>query len=138
MSTLWTPSGEHPIDEAAGATPTSRSDAHESDDPAAEDLDELRAQLAATPAVVVIANHCYGLFELAGVYLTQRPPLLDEARLAIDALGALIEGLGTRLDDAEPAMREALAQIRMAFVQVQRVSDGHEHGSGADGDHGSD
>ena len=33
-----------------------------------------------------MANHCYGLFELAAVYLSQQPPLLAQARLAIDAL----------------------------------------------------
>ena len=40
--------------------------------------------MAATPASVVIANHCYGLFELAAVYLSQMPPVLDEAKVAID------------------------------------------------------
>jgi hypothetical protein len=43
--------------------------------------------------------------------------------LAIDALGALVEGLAGRLGDAEPSLVDALAQIRMAFVQIQASAD---------------
>jgi hypothetical protein len=68
---------------------------------------------------VVIANHCYGLFELAAVYLSQSPPVLEQARTAIDALGCLVDGLGERLGDAAGALREALAQVRLAYVQIE-------------------
>jgi len=67
---------------------------------------------------VVIANHCFGLFELAGVYLSQSPPRLEQARLAIDAFGAVVEGVGGRLGETEGTLRDALAQIRLAFVQI--------------------
>ena len=53
----------------------------------AEQMAAMRAELANSPVEVVVANHCYGLFELAAVYLSQQPPLLTQARLAIDALG---------------------------------------------------
>ena len=56
----------------------------------AEDLDNLRRQLATSDPAVVIANHCYGLFELAAVYLSEQPPRLTEAQVAIDALGNLL------------------------------------------------
>ena len=46
---------------------------------------------------MVVANHAYGLFELAALHLSAKPPSLDQARLAVDALGALVEGLGDRL-----------------------------------------
>ena len=82
-------------------------------------LEELRGQLLATPVEVVVANHAYGLFELAAIHLSERPPALGQARLAIDALGAIVEGLAGRLGDAEPSLVDALAQIRMAFVQIQ-------------------
>jgi hypothetical protein len=150
MSTLWTPSGEHPVDPntAPGSPGVPRQPAGEvrddldpaefadPDDPA--EIEELRRQLAETPADIVVANHCYGLFELAAVYLSQRPPLLPQAQLAIDALGALIEGLAGRLGQTEPQLREALAQIRLGFVQVEAATraaeeSGEQHSNGVSG-----
>jgi hypothetical protein len=80
----------------------------------------------ATPVEVVVANHAYGMFELAAIHLSERPPALGQARLAIDALGALVEGLAGRLGDAEPSLVEALAQLRLAFVQIQASSESAE------------
>ena len=65
-----------------------------------EELLEVAKQLAAAPAEDVVANHCYGLFELAALHLSQQPPPFDKARLAIDALGLLVDGLGDRLGHA--------------------------------------
>jgi hypothetical protein len=67
----------------------------------------------------VVANHCYGLFELAAIYLSQTPPALFQARLPIDALGYLLDGLRGRLGEAEPALNESLSQLRMAFVRLE-------------------
>ena len=78
----------------------------------------MRAELADAPVEVVVANHCYGLFELAAVYLSQQPPLLDQARLAIDALGCLVDGLAGRLGEGESALKEGLTNLRLAFVQI--------------------
>jgi hypothetical protein len=78
----------------------------------------LRDQLAGTPAEVVIANHAFGLFELAALHLSLDPPQLDSARLAIDAFAALVEGLGDRLGEPAPDLSAGLAQLRLAFVQV--------------------
>ncbi len=88
----------------------------------ADRLEELRRQLLSTPAEVVVANHVYGLFELAAIHLSQGPPDLGQARLAVDAMAALVEGLQGRLGDAEPSLRDALAQIRLAFVQISESS----------------
>ena len=79
----------------------------------------MRAQLANTPAELVVANHCYGLFELAAIYLSQTPPKLFEARLAIDGLGFLLDGLRGRLGEAEPALLESLSQLRLAYVSLE-------------------
>ena len=84
-------------------------------------LDELRRQLLGTPAEVVIANHAYGLFELAAIHLSQQPPRRDEARLAVDAMASLVEGMAGRLGEAEPSLKDALAQIRLAFVQISET-----------------
>ncbi len=82
------------------------------------EIDQLRTQLLSTPPSVVVANHAYGLFELAALHLSARPPGLDAARLAIDAMGALVEGLTGRLGEAEHSLVQALNQIRLAFVQI--------------------
>ncbi len=86
-------------------------------------MEDLQAQLAATPAEAVVANHCYGLFELAALHLGRQPPQLDEARLAIDAMGALVEGLAGRLGEHERALGEGLAQLRLAFVQIRAAEE---------------
>jgi len=85
-------------------------------------LDELRRQLLGTPAEVVVANHAYGLFELAAIHLSQQPPRRDQARLAVDAMAALVEGLEGRLGEAERPLKDALAQIRLAFIQISEAA----------------
>ena len=131
MSSLWTPSGEHfpkkeGEDDASssriGATGPGRVTEPEGAATQAEAqaaVDAMRAQLANTPAEIVVANHCYGLFELAAIYLSQAPPMLFEARLAIDALGYLLDGLTGRLGEGEPALHESLSQLRLAFVRLE-------------------
>jgi hypothetical protein len=131
MSSLWTPSGEHfPKKDDAGSggenPPPPEDPSLPLDDsvavPTAEaqaEFEAMRRQLASTPAEVVIANHCYGIFELATIYLSNKPPMLFEARLAIDGLGALLNGLKGRLGEAEPSLFEALSQLQLAFVQLE-------------------
>jgi hypothetical protein len=118
MSTIWTPGGERPVGEAdAGASEASQPPLSEADLEAK--MAELRQQLAEAPAEMVIANHCFGLFELAALHLSLQPPKLPEAQLAIDALGAVIEGLAGRLGDEEQQLRDGLAQLRIAYVQIK-------------------
>jgi hypothetical protein len=94
-------------------------------DPETEaELLEMQRQIAEAPAWAVIANHVVGLFQLAGVHLSQQPPNFEESRLAIDAMAAIVEKLEGRLGPDEPTLRDALAQIRLAFVQIQAGSGG--------------
>ena len=130
MSSLWTPGGERPVrreqPEAQTSTPGGPApgpgDGPGGDAPspeqAAAELARLEAQLLGVPAGDVVANHCYGLFELAALHLSQQPPNLAQARIAIDALGAVVEQLGERLGEGTSALREGLSQIRLAFVQL--------------------
>ena len=119
MSSLWTPSGEYvPKNEGEPAPVTPGEPGIGSDD-AQTAVDAMRAELAGTPAEVVVANHCYGLFELAAIYLSQVPPMLFEARLAIDGLGALLDGLRGRLGEAEPSLLESISQLRLAYVRLE-------------------
>ena len=145
--TLWTPGGEHqvPRDEQprgdAGAAPAGGDteaaplggEEFDLDDLSPEErenaeamLAELaaaRERLASAPAEVVVANHAMGLYELGAIHLTADPPRTAAARLAIDAMGALVEGLHGRLGDAEPTLREALQSLRMAYVQQSSTSE---------------
>ncbi len=89
----------------------------------AEELDELRRQLAQTDPAVVVSNHCYGLFELAAVYLSEQPPRLIEAQVAIDALAGVVDALGERLGESAEPLAEGLAQLRLAWVQLRAVAD---------------
>jgi hypothetical protein len=88
---------------------------------AQEAVEAMREQLAQTPAEVVVANHCYGLFELAAIYLSQSPPMLFQARLAIDGLGAVLDALQGRLGEAESSLRESLSQLRLVYVRLEEA-----------------
>ena len=85
-----------------------------------------RAELAAVPVADIVANHAVGLWQLAILHLMPEPgpdgqpgpPRLAEAGLAIDALGALVDGLGGRLAPHDEALRGALSQLRLAYVEV--------------------
>lgn len=118
-----TPGGSQP--NPAGAPMTEEERAAE------EELEEVAKHLAAAPAEDVVANHCYGLFELAALHLSQQPPQLDKARLAIDSLGLLVDGLGDRLGPHAAALAEGLTQLRLAFVRIAAAvpaSDGQAGG----------
>ncbi len=133
MSSLWTPGGERPIrrpepeesstsapgQEAPGTARAGRQERELSPEEQAAQLQQLQEQLARTPVDLVIANHAFGLFELAALHLGLQPPQLDQARLAIDALATLVEGLAGRLGEHEPQLKDGLAQLRLAFVQIQ-------------------
>ncbi len=83
----------------------------------AHDMAAAREQLLEADVSTVIANHALGIYELAAIHLTQETPRLDEARLAVDALASLVEGLEGRLGQGEDTLKDALHQARLAFVQ---------------------
>jgi hypothetical protein len=135
MSSLWTPDGERRVErDQRPRAASSQADAHQptEEEPSEEEIRAqmaaLREQLVQTPAAVVIANHAFGLFELAALHLSQQPPILDQARLAIDAFGALVEGLAGRLGEAEQQLVDGLAQLRLAFVQISAAAQAGQAG----------
>jgi len=89
-------------------------------------LAEARRRVAEVPAEVVVTNHAMGLYELAAIHLSAPEPDLAAASLAIDALAALVEGLGDRLGAEAPTMRSALANIQMVFVQAKARDNGDQ------------
>tara|TARA_Y100001960_G_scaffold280025_1_gene312623 strand:+ start:156 stop:593 length:438 start_codon:yes stop_codon:yes gene_type:complete len=133
MSSLWTPGGEHPVEKDSDSSKLSNKPS-ETESPGLDDLSveereqaealakemaAVREQVAATPASVVIANHLMGFYELAAIHLSQNPPNFKEASLAIDALSSVMDALPERLGEAEATLRDALHQIRLAYVQLQ-------------------
>jgi hypothetical protein len=137
VSRLWTPGGDSEPDprqspeDAAAAVETGAGGAD--DEAAREQLRQLREQLAQTPVADIVANHVIGLWELAVLHLSPEEgtsPDLEEAQLAIDAVGALVEGLDDRLGRHQEPLRDALAQLRLAFVQISRREEGEEGDAG--------
>ena len=134
---LWTPDGEHRVEREQSAS--SEVPPHEpgpEDDPLAglspeereralamaQEMDEVRRQLASVSAAVVVANHAMGLYELAAIHLSSEPPNFPEAQVAIDAMSAIVDGLEGRLGENEPTLKDALHQLKMAYIQLKGVA----------------
>ena len=133
MSTIWTPSGEYvpreeppkqptPPPPPAGGAPGEGREPSPVEIQAA--LEHARAVLH-TPVLEHIGGHAMALFELAALHLEREAatggaekPDLAEASLAIDAMAALVEGLGDKLQPYRAQLQQALDQLRMAFVQL--------------------
>jgi hypothetical protein len=73
-------------------------------------------ELARVPALDWVANSAVTLANVAAakIQLGQAP----DAQLAIDALGALLDQLGSRLGEAEMPLKQTLAQLRFAYAQA--------------------
>ncbi|MBP7929528.1 MAG: DUF1844 domain-containing protein [Acidimicrobiia bacterium] len=141
MSELWTPYGEHPVKEGpvgrvdspahsdgTGVPPASDFDADRPLTPqeeaeAAAAMAQLRDELMQTPVADIVANHAIGLWQLAVVHLGADgggPPNLSEAKLAIDAMEALVNKVKDKLGENGEALGAALSQLQMAYVQVSQ------------------
>ncbi len=148
MSTLWTPSGEHEPGPGDEGSPTQPPPAAATGPPpgagepvdeatraqAEEEMKRLREELASTPVADIVANHVVGLWQLAVLHLDLEGSgtrQVDEARVAVDAVSALVEGLGEDLGPHRGALEDALAQLRMAYVQVTGGEVADPSGSGA-------
>jgi hypothetical protein len=156
MSSLWTPGGEHPVDRPGTGQPSSPpreqpSDAAVGGPPGAEreltpderaaaeeyarQVEAAREQLLAAPAGVVVGQQALQFYELAAMHLSQPEPRVNEARVAIDALAAVVEALGPRLGEAESALRQALLQLQQAVVEISgRPGGGRTGGESTSGE----
>jgi len=133
---LWTPGGEVPVSRGGGgAEPTA--DTGVAGRVGGPDLDsltpeeraqaeamiaqmaEVQRQILSAPAAQFVTNHVVGLYELAAIHLGQPEPDLEEARLAIDAMAAVLDATEDRLGDDGRALRDALTQVQMVFVQLR-------------------
>lgn len=154
MSSLWTPGGEHEVPRERPQSPPPAGGGAPGGEPALDpelqaaldamspeeraqaeqmiaEMAQARSELASTPAEVVVANHAMGLYELAAIHLSQQPPNLEAASLAVDALTLLVTGLEGRLGEHEATLSQALNQLQMAFVELtRRVRDEGEGSAG--------
>src|SRR5437762_3827424 len=127
MSTIWTPSGEYvpreeppdrPVGPAPGGRATPGGASGEGREPTPEELEAALAHaraVLATPVIEHIGGHAMALFELAALHLEREAatggaeqPDLAEASLAIDAMAALVEGLGDRIQPYRAQLEGAL------------------------------
>ena len=131
---LWTPDGEHRVERDSPDEPSAPSaefvggeDPLEALSPEereqalamAREMEDVRQQLASVPAAVVVANHAMGLYELAAIHLSSQPPNFAEAQVAIDGMAAIVAILEGRLGENEPTLKDALQQLKMAYVQLK-------------------
>jgi Domain of unknown function (DUF1844) len=95
-----------------------------------DQLEQLREQLASVSAGDVVAEAALSLIALAYVRLGIPPEQharfrdLDAARLLVDALGGMLAATEGRLGGPEPSLREALANLRMAFADAAQDAGG--------------
>jgi hypothetical protein len=135
VSSLWTPYGERqpepgqsepapgPAATGPGAPPPGTDDGEVTE----AEMREAMARLASTPVRDIIANHAIGLWELAVLHLGLGGAAqidLEQAALAIDAMAALVDGLGDRLGEHAGPLRDALSQLRVAYVQIKAAAEG--------------
>ena len=136
MSSIWTPSGEHQPERRArdrGRPGPTRRRRRRRDQPRSSSrrCSGPGPSWPSIPVADIVANHAVGLRQLAVMHLIPDPgpdgtptePRPRQAGLAIDALGALVDGLGDRLGPHAEALREAVTQLRLAFVELSAPSD---------------
>ena len=96
-----------------------------------EQVEQLREQLASVSAGDVVAEAAMPLVTMAQMRLGlpaeqyARFRDLDAARLLVDALGGLLAATEGRLGPPEPSLREALANLRMAYAEVAAHLEAH-------------
>lgn len=135
MSGLWTPGGD-PTPPVSGGVPGAAAPVA-APEPDAEEIAairELHARITATPVTDMILNHGIGIWQLALVHLGVATPPdeqgrvpapdLAQAGLAIDALAALVDGVGERLGEGEHLLRDALREAQSIFVQIAEALEG--------------
>ena len=79
------------------------------------EMQRLTQEIAQRPSLEWVVNTALTLVNVAGTKLElgQAP----DAQLAIDALAGMLQSAGSRLGSAEQPLRQALAELQLAFAQ---------------------
>lgn len=88
-----------------------------------EEMMRVRREVSATPAAEMLTNHLMRFFDLVTIYLEAEPPAFSEAATVIEAYRSVLDGVGGRLGEHEPLLREAHGQLQMLFVQVKDATE---------------
>jgi hypothetical protein len=141
VSSLWTPYGEEPVPPAGAGTPPPGGEmgggpggpgAEGPPDLDPEQMREMLARLAATPVEAIVTQFAVELQEIAVLHLGlagERPESLASAAMALDAMAGLVEAMGDRLGPNSEPLRQAVAALRLGYVEVAA-----EVGEGATGE----
>ena len=82
---------------------------------------DVQRQILSAPAAQFVTNHVVGFYELAAIHLGQPEPDLDEARLAIDAMAAVLDATEDRLGEDGAALRDAADPAPDGLRAAQRA-----------------
>jgi hypothetical protein len=77
---------------------------------------KMAQEIAETPSLEWVVNTAVTLANVAGTKLELGAG--SDSSLAIDALAAIVNSLGSRLAQAEAPLRQTLAQLQMAYAQA--------------------
>jgi uncharacterized protein HemX len=79
------------------------------------EMQRVTQEIAQRPSLEWVVNTALTLVNVAGTKLElgQAP----DAQLAIDALAGILQSAGSRLGSAEQPLRQALAELQLAFAQ---------------------
>ena len=78
-------------------------------------------RLAETPVEAIVTQFAVELQEIAVLHLglaSERPESLAQAAIAVDAMGGLVDSLGDRLGPNADPLRQAVAALRLGYVEV--------------------
>jgi hypothetical protein len=132
VSSLWTPYGEDPVPPTGSGSPPPGGgigggpgggppDGPPPDDIDPEQMREMLTRLAETPVEAIVTQFAVELQEITVLHLglaAERPESLGQAAIALDTMGAMVDALGDRLvPNAEP-LRQAVAALRLGYVEV--------------------
>jgi hypothetical protein len=82
---------------------------------------EMLTRLAETPVEAIVTQFAVELQEISVLHLglsAERPESLAQAAMAIDAMGAMVDALGDRLEPNAEPLRQAVAALRLGYVEV--------------------
>ena len=114
-----------PAPATPGPTPTSAPEAAPAQDGPGEEqvwtpeqeaqAQQIAKEIAERPSQDWVLNVAVTLANVAGAKLDMG--LVEDARLAIDAFEALVNGVASKLEGTEAPLRQTLAQLQMAYAQ---------------------
>ena len=145
MSSLWTPYGEDPVPPAGSGSPPGGGPGGPPggggpgpgpgsgpDDIDPEQMREMLTRLAETPVEAIVTQFAVELQEIAVLHLglsAERAESLAQAAMAVDAMGALVDALGDRLGPNADPLRQAVAALRLGYVEVSNDVNGTGDGT---------